>query len=160
MYHYGVKGMKWGVRRKKAYAQVKSTRKNYKAAKNQYKKDYKKAYNYSKSPKLTKAGKAKRDALWDNATASAKNANAAKEKYKSTRENYKNSNYARSPKANRAILYGSAAVATAGIAAAMILASPSNVAKGKKVVDSIITSAKLAGGHAIVDGKRTKIDYL
>ena len=143
MCHYGVKGMKWGVRRKKAYAQVKSARKNYKAAKKQYSKDYKKAYNYSKSSKLTKNSKAKRDVLWDNATASAKNVDAAKKKYKSTREKYENGNYRRSPKADSAILLGSAAVATAGIAAAMVLSSPTNVAKGKKVVDSIITSAKL-----------------
>lgn len=160
MYHYGVKGMKWGVRRRQDYAQVKSARKNYKAAKKQYSKDYKKAYRYSKIPRFTKKGKATRDALWDNATASAKNSNTAKNEYKSLKEKYENTNYKHSLLGERAIVYGSIAAVVALPLAVTRLSSPSNVAKGKKVVDSIITSAKLAGGHAIVDGKRTKIDYL
>lgn len=45
--HYGVKGMKWGVRRARPQTAVDSARANYKTAKKEYNKSFNKAYNLS-----------------------------------------------------------------------------------------------------------------
>ena len=63
---------------------------------------------------------------------------------------------------------GKAALAGMGVATATLVgmglvgtaASSEGRAAGKKIVDGLVTSAKMAGGYAIVGGKRTKINYM
>lgn len=93
--HYGVKGMKWGVRHDpERVGRVKSAKANYKAAKKQYSKDFDRAYNYSsrhmisqyikKSPTYAESNK-----RWETAMKSAEAVNKAKNKYKTEKKNNK-----------------------------------------------------------------------
>ena len=109
LYHHGIKGMKWGVRRfqrrdgsltnegARRYANSKDAYRNakseYKQAKKAYSKSYDKAYGYSSrhfiSQYVNKSKKAKSDALWGNAYDKAREQNAAKAKYKQAKSDYK-----------------------------------------------------------------------
>lgn len=89
--HYGVKGMKWGVRRKQL--PVSETRKkvddakaDYKATKKSYNKAFNKAYNYSSRRPVgqfvNKKIKNESDRRWDDAYDKAKAYSTAKKQYK------------------------------------------------------------------------------
>lgn len=89
--HYGVKGMKWGVRRKQL--PVSETRKkvddakaDYKAAKKDYNKSFNKAYNYSArhlvSQFVGKKAKTESNKRWQDAHDKADTYRNAKTKYK------------------------------------------------------------------------------
>lgn len=95
--HHGVKGMKWGVRKKQPKSDI---RKNYdvkkraaKLANREYNKSFNKAYNYSGNHPISQnfgKRKDKSNALWDDAYAKGDKANKAKKAYKSIKEKRKN----------------------------------------------------------------------
>ena len=88
--HFGVKGMKWGVRNER----VRSAKSEYKKARKAYNKSFNKAHNYSGnhpiSQFVTKKGKAKSDALWNQAISDANQLDLAKSAYKSAKQERKN----------------------------------------------------------------------
>lgn len=98
LYHYGVKGMKWGVRKasyqntatsdlKRRYDSAKA---NKKAANKAYAKAYNKAYNRdiaALSP--VKKHRQANDARWDDAIKKANDANAADKAYKQVKKERK-----------------------------------------------------------------------
>ena len=98
LYHHGVKGMKWGVRKNRktsgARSRVNSAKAEYKSARKTSNKSYNNAYRYSRSHPVTqfatKKGRAKSDALWEQAVNDAKRANSTKSAYKSAKSAYKN----------------------------------------------------------------------
>lgn len=88
--HHGVKGMKWGVRKKRPESSIKSnvrmTKQRYKDAKKAYNKSYNKAYNraaaaYSPFKKHRLAN----DARWEDATNKANKLNTAQLEYRSAK---------------------------------------------------------------------------
>lgn len=89
LYHYGIKGMKWGVRRRND-VNVSSTRANYDKAKNKYKqskRDFSKAFDsaYNKSIAAYSPLKKHREAntkRWENAYDKAVKLNNSKNAYK------------------------------------------------------------------------------
>lgn len=81
--HYGVKGMKWGVRRARPQTAVDSARANYKTAKKEYNKSFNKAYNravaaYSPVKKHQQANEKR----WEDAANKAEKLKEAKTEYK------------------------------------------------------------------------------
>lgn len=96
LYHYGVKGMKWGVRRymnangsltpagMKRYGndKVGQAKLAVKSAKKEYNKSFNKAYNYSTTPRFTKNGKAERDLRWEDTSDKLNKLDKAKNDYK------------------------------------------------------------------------------
>lgn len=128
--HYGVKGMKWGVRRfenkngtltpagKRRYSDdVYEKKAAYKQAKKDYNKSFNKAYNksvaaYSPIKKHRKAN----DERWDDAFKKAESANKAKTDYKKAKKDYDNSPEGKAAAAERrkkAIKVGAAVAGTA-----------------------------------------------
>ena len=83
--HFGVKGMKWGVRNAKS---------EYKKARKAYNKSFNKAYNYSGnhpiSQFVTKKGKAKSENAWNQASSDADRYNSAKSAYKNAKRERRN----------------------------------------------------------------------
>ena len=95
LYHYGVKGMKWGVRKKPEYSSMTQDVRNKKAAYKQAKKEYGKAFNkaydraiaaYSPIKKHREAN----DKRWDDAWEKGNRFDKAKAEYKSARRAEKN----------------------------------------------------------------------
>lgn len=82
--HYGVKGMKWGVRKfEKKYEELGRKKTEYREAKKAYNKSFNKAYNraiaaYSPSKKHRDAN----DKRWNDAAEKAEKLKAAKKEYK------------------------------------------------------------------------------
>ena len=103
LYHYGVKGMKWGVRRSRdvgsstgsrkqitTKSDVAAAKKAMKAARKDYNKAFNKAYNrafaaYSPSKKHREAN----DQRWDDAFDKGAKYCEAKKNYKTMKKNYK-----------------------------------------------------------------------
>ena len=96
LYHYGVKGMKWGVRNDKvasARANYKTAKNNYKQANKAYSKAYNSAYNYSSMHPIgqfvSKKKKAESDRRWKEAYKTAAKAEQSKALYKAEKKAYK-----------------------------------------------------------------------
>lgn len=85
LYHYGVLGMKWGVR-KNSYVSGKKAA--YKQAKKDYKKSFDNAYRKSYIT-VTKKQRAARDKAWDDAANKAQTLNKTKKEYKTAKKNYR-----------------------------------------------------------------------
>lgn len=131
LYHFGVKGMKWGRRRyqnsdgsltaagRKRYGsqEVYDAKQNYKQAKKDYNKSFNKAYNKSAaaySP-IKKHREANAD-RWKDTADKAKNLNKAKSDYKQAKKTYNESAEGQAAKAARrkkALKVGAAVAGTA-----------------------------------------------
>lgn len=90
LYHYGVKGMKWGHRKAQPQTGVQQARSAVKAAKKDYNKAYNQAYNkafaaYSPVKKHRQAN----DARWENAADKAQALKTAKDNYKQAKQTAK-----------------------------------------------------------------------
>lgn len=89
LYHYGVLGMKWGVRKD---PEVRSTRKAYRSSKRAYNKAYRKAYNYSAMHPVSQFVKkskhyAQSDKNWENETKAYNTMLRKKADYKTAKSN-------------------------------------------------------------------------
>lgn len=102
--HYGVKGMKWGVRRankssdgakgtkwdkrkaKEEYAKLDSLKRDYKKATREYNRSFNDAYNRS-GPHLTKKGRDADTQRWAKAYDKARDLESAKKAYKEQKKN-------------------------------------------------------------------------
>lgn len=97
LYHHGVKGMKWGVRKavqtSDTYNRYKNTKAEAKAAKKQYSKDFNSAYNYSSLHPLgqfiSKKKSAESNSRWEKAYDSANKYESAKAEYKKAKADRK-----------------------------------------------------------------------
>lgn len=92
--HYGVKGMKWGVRKQRPYS---GSRRAYRQANKDYSRSFNKAYNYSSTHPVRQFIKGSKwqkesDRRWADAHDKADAANKAKAKYKQEKKAYKESN--------------------------------------------------------------------
>ena len=99
--HYGVKGMKWGVRRARPEMPTSSTRQRfdstktaYKQSKKDYNKSFNKAYGYTYrhgvvGPLVSKKVREERDRRWDDAINKADALNKAKTDYKQAKKERK-----------------------------------------------------------------------
>lgn len=128
--HYGVLGMKWGVRRyqnpdgsytaagRKRYGiegeRVNTAKDEYKIAKKEYSKAYNKSYNYSaRHPISQYTNKEKRresDRLWEDTYNKASKVDKARSEYKTVKKEYSSTDEARR---QRAIKIGTVAAVTA-----------------------------------------------
>ena len=103
--HYGIKGMKWGVRRfenkngtltpagKKRYSdEVYEKKAAYKQAKKDYNKSFNSAYNKShQAYSLSKKKRQDNDKRWEDASKKAESMNKAKDEYKKAKKDYDSS---------------------------------------------------------------------
>jgi hypothetical protein len=91
--HYGVKGMKWGHRKKYPTSEIRkkydSAKSEYKSAKKEYNRAYNKAHSYSSRHPVSQwaGGKSQKiaDAKWDHAIEKAKTTNEAHLKYRNAK---------------------------------------------------------------------------
>ena len=120
LYHFGVKGMKWGVRKKTPMSDVRSRYVSAKQAKRQahkeYSKSFDKAYSYSRNHYIgqftNKKKKAESDRRWDDAYNKAEASRKATTEYKQAKKEYKQSDEYKAKRA-KAIKIGAAAAGTA-----------------------------------------------
>lgn len=116
LYHYGVKGMKWGHRKN---PEVAAARQTYKSAKKDWNRSYNKAYNYSArhpiSQYTSKKKRAESDKRWDDAQTKLKTYDKAKADYKQAKQDYRNSpeGQAAAAKRKKALKVGAAVAGTA-----------------------------------------------
>lgn len=120
LYHYGVKGMKWGHRKAhytseagQRYADAKA---KYKSAKKAYSKSFDSAYGYSQrhyiGQFINKKTKAESDRRWNDAYKKVKASDKAKKKYKDAKKEYKQSDEYK-VKREKALKVGAAVAGTA-----------------------------------------------
>lgn len=123
LYHYGVKGMRWGHRKtpyqntaagtsaqRQAYLNAKA---NKRATHKEYKKAFNKAYNRSIAAwSPVKKHRQANDARWDDAIEKAQASNAAKKAYKDAKKAYKQTDEYKA-KRTKAIKVGVAVAGTA-----------------------------------------------
>ena len=90
LYHYGVKGMKWGVRKfEKASADLDKRKSAYKKAKKEYNKAYVRADTFrvaALSP--VKKHRQTQDKRWDDVAKKAEKANKLRQEYKSAKKEF------------------------------------------------------------------------
>lgn len=113
--HYGVKGMKWGVRKaQKEYAELDRRKAAYTQAKKAYNKSFNKAYNRSAaSLSPFKKHRQANDARWADAFKKADAMNKAKQSYKEQKKNVRK-NTTVGQKIGRGAKYIPTVLATAG----------------------------------------------
>ena len=156
LYHYGVKGMRWGHRKAPSVAGTSAQRQAYldaKANKKAAGKAYSKAYNRSiagLSP--FKKHRQANDARWDDAVKKAKASNAADKAYKDAKKAYKQTDEYKA-KRTKAIKVGAAVAGTALAAygaykVSKVLkdkASTKSYEAGKAAMDRWMAAAKKQG---------------
>lgn len=84
LYHYGVKGMKWGVRRT-----LDAKKASYKKAKKEYNKAFNQAYNKNRPYSLSKKRREATAERWADARDKAVKLKTAKTEYKDAKKAYK-----------------------------------------------------------------------
>ena len=81
--HYGVKGMKWGVRKARdEYKKLDQLKGQYKHAKKAYDRSFQYAYSRNHPAALNRAKRAQNDARWNDAMRDAKRLEKTKKAYK------------------------------------------------------------------------------
>ena len=97
LYHYGVKGMKWGVRKKNYSADKQNLmdkRKTMRTANREYSRSFNKAY-YRSGIYITKKGRLADAKRWNDAYDKAVAANKARSEYKQAKKSYKDNKAAK-----------------------------------------------------------------
>ena len=93
LYHYGVKGMRWGHRKARPESELRTARSNLKNARKTYNKSYNDAYSYSQRHLISQYTNSKRrsesDARWDKANRDADAYNKASKEYKQVKSQKK-----------------------------------------------------------------------
>ena len=119
LYHYGVKGMKWGHRTRytsEAGQRYASAKKAYRQAKKDYSKAYDEAHNYSSRHSIrqftNKKSRAESNKKWDDAYNKANTASKTKTEYNQAKKEYKQSDEYKAKRA-KALKVGAAAAGTA-----------------------------------------------
>lgn len=139
--HYGVPGMKWGVRKQRtydtntAYGRMKAAKAQYKSDKKAYNKSFNKAYYHNHAYSLSKKKRQASADRWNDAIDKAKTLKSSKNTYKSAKKEYKdykrNANKGKSSNAKELAVAGLVlAVATRPIAKM----SAQYAAKGAKAI--------------------------
>jgi hypothetical protein len=81
--HYGVKGMKWGVRKaRQEYKKLDRLKGEYKHAKKRYDRSFDYAYNNNRPATLSRVKRAENDARWKDSERDKARLDAAKKAYK------------------------------------------------------------------------------
>lgn len=90
LYHYGVPGMKWGVRKRTYASDVSAAKSKMKAAKKDWDKSFNKAYNKSVSAySPVKKHREANDERWKDVSKKADAYTQAKKEYKIAKKSYK-----------------------------------------------------------------------
>lgn len=169
--HYGVKGMKWGVRKQRPYS---GSKRAYRQANREYSKSFNKAANYSSTHLIRQDIKGSKwqkesDRRWRDVFDKADAVNKAKAKYKQEKKAYKEANPGMSTKKKVAIAATVVGVASVGTALAIYgkktygSLNPKKIAAGRELANRIsgrsndvalksiknysIHTGKLDGGH-------------
>lgn len=93
--HYGVPGMKWGVRKQRtydtntAYGRMKTAKQQYKSDKKAYNKSFNKAYYHNHAYSLSKKKRQASADRWNDAIDKSRTLNSSKKAYKSAKKEYK-----------------------------------------------------------------------
>lgn len=121
--HYGVPGMKWGVRKQRtydtstAYGRMKTAKQQYKSDKKAYSKSFNKAYYHNHAYSLSKKKRQASADRWNDAIDKSRTLNSSKKAYKSAKKEYKdykrNLNKGKSSKAKIAAGVAGVVVASA-----------------------------------------------
>ena len=93
--HYGVPGMKWGVRKQRtydtstAYGRMKTAKQRYKSDKKAYNKSFNKAYYHNHAYSLSKKKRQASADRWNDAIDKSRSLDSSKKAYKSAKKEYK-----------------------------------------------------------------------
>lgn len=162
LYHYGVKGMRWGHRKasyqntatsgnsaaRQKYLDAKA---NKRAATKEFKKAYNKAYNRSAAALSPfKKHRQANDARWDDAVKKAQASNAADKAYKDAKKEYKQTDEYKAKRA-KAIKVGAAVAGTA--LAAYGAYKVSKIMKNKAAMKSM-TAGKAAADRWVASARK------
>lgn len=93
--HYGIPGMKWGVRKQRtydtstAYGRMKTAKQQYKSDKKAYNKSFNKAYYHNHAYSLSKKKRQASEKRWEDVSNKVDTLNSSKKAYKSAKKAYK-----------------------------------------------------------------------
>ena len=172
LYHYGVKGMKWGHRKKYynsdgSLNKLGQARQNYKTAKKEYNRSFDKAYNkavaaYSPFKKHRQANTAR----WEDVANKAEASRNAKAEYKQAKKEYKES-HPMTDRQKTALKVGAAAAGTALAAYGAYKAHQFirekntliHIERGRKQVDDFLSRTRKATGELTKGGAPKSRDW-
>ena len=164
--HYGVPGMKWGVRKQRtydtstAYGRMKTAKQQYKSDKKAYNKSFNKAYYHNHAYSLSKKKRQASADRWNDAIDKARTLNSSKKAYKSAKKEYKNSMSEADKKARRRrnakIAAGVAGVALSAYGAHKIYTGRLNNRAAQKAEQLLKDNAKMKAYEALAKENWTK----